>query len=47
MSKEIDLRPDEDQDEAEFATTYYKDAWMFDQYQDDRIIIKRKNCRCP
>ena len=37
--KDIDLRPTNGQDEAEFATNYYKDSWIFDQYQEDRISL--------
>ena len=41
--KPIDLRAfvNGDEDEADFATKYYKEAWIFDQYQEDRINLFR------
>ena len=40
QDKIIDLRQS-DEDEADFAHEYYKKAWVFDQYQDDRISLFR------
>ncbi len=37
----IDLRPTDNQDEAEFANKFYKEGWVFDQYQEDRINLFR------
>ncbi len=38
--KIIDLRQS-DEDEADFANEFYKKAWVFDQYQEDRISLFR------
>jgi len=35
----IDLRRSKDIDEAEFANQFYKNQWVFDQYQEDRINL--------
>lgn len=37
--RDIDLRRPKGVDEAEFATQFYKEQWVFDQYQEDRINL--------
>ena len=41
--KPIDLREsvNGNEDEADFATKFYKESWVFDQYQEDRINLFR------
>jgi len=39
--KIVDLRQKDDEDEADYANEFYKKAWVFDQYQDDRISLFR------
>lgn len=38
-SQKLEMKPDETQDEAKFADYFYRQEWVFDQYQQDRIRL--------
>lgn len=38
-SQRLDCKPASDQDEAKFADYFYREEWVFDQYQQDRIRL--------